>query len=114
MEQTQSPGSPLHPPAAEHRTHLWVVGAQLINGTKLDQFLVDAEKKTASSVSKHRFQVYRALGPLVPGAKIREEILKANHIVLSKFPKAGSGLMAPGSLASLGDENVAGARIRKE
>lgn len=34
------------------RTHLWVVGAQLINGTELDQFLVDAEKGKEESMSR--------------------------------------------------------------
>lgn len=39
-------------PGPEYRTHLWVVGAQLINGTELDQFLVDAEKGAEESMSR--------------------------------------------------------------
>jgi hypothetical protein len=39
-------------PGSEYRTYLWVVGAQLINGTELDQFLVDAEKGTEESMSR--------------------------------------------------------------
>lgn len=35
-----------------YRTYLWVVGAQLINGTELNQFLIDAEKGTEESMSR--------------------------------------------------------------
>lgn len=35
-----------------YTTYLWVVGAQLINGTELDQFLIDAEKGTEESMSR--------------------------------------------------------------
>lgn len=49
---TAPPGSPTQPSKPYHsaahmrRTYLWVVGTQLINGTELDQLLIDAGKGT--------------------------------------------------------------------
>lgn len=55
------PSKPYHSAAHVCRTYLWVVGAQLINGTELDQFLIDAGKGTEQSVSRV------CIGPTVLG-----------------------------------------------
>lgn len=41
------------PSSSVCQMYLWVVGAKLVNGTELDQLLVDAEK-TAQALSRHK------------------------------------------------------------
>lgn len=44
-------GSPPQPAASVRRAYLWVVGAQLIDCTELDQLLIDAER-TAEGIEQ--------------------------------------------------------------
>lgn len=45
-------GSPPQPSACVCKAYLWVVGAQLIDCTELDQLLVDAERRTAEGTEQ--------------------------------------------------------------
>ena len=45
MERAQGPGSPPSPAASAGGTYLWIVGAEFVNCTELDELLIDAERR---------------------------------------------------------------------
>lgn len=52
QQMSTGPRAAPQPSASVCRAYLWVVGAQLINCTELDQLLVDAERRTAEGTEQ--------------------------------------------------------------
>lgn len=63
------------PSASAHGTYLWVVGAELVNCTELDQLLVDAERKMPEGTEQALVPwpvwhlILRGQNGLVPGLR---------------------------------------------